>query len=91
MKNGICPKCNSKEVYRSFSESSLNAGLRADDGVLMINLRKESKGLFGDDFTLITVEGYLCRNCGYVESYVGDLERLSQKLGEATNREKVNS
>lgn len=91
MKNGSCPKCNSKEIYHSFSESNLNAGLRADDGVLMVNLHKESKSLFGDDFTLITVEGYLCRNCGYVEPYVHDLERLSQKLGEATNWEKVNS
>jgi hypothetical protein len=89
MKNGICPKCSSSEVYRSFSESSLGAGLRADDGLLMVNLHKEGKGLFGDDFTLLTVEGYLCRSCGYVESYVHDLERLSQKLDEATNWEKV--
>jgi predicted nucleic-acid-binding Zn-ribbon protein len=90
MKNGICPKCNSSEVYHSFSESSLGAGLRADDGILMVNLHKESKSLFGDDFTLLPVGSYLCRSCGYVESYVQDMARLSQKLDEATNWKKVN-
>ena len=92
MRNGICPKCNSTEIYRSFSETKLEAGLRASEGMPMVNFHKTGKGLFGDDFALYTLEGYLCRNCGYVESYIPlqALEKMSQKLVSATNWQKVN-
>jgi hypothetical protein len=57
----------------------------------MLNFHKAGKGLFGDDFADFTLEGYLCRNCGYVESYVpqADLEKMSLKLESARNWQKV--
>jgi hypothetical protein len=91
MRNGVCPKCNATEVYHSFSKSSLDSGLRADDGMPMVNFHKVGKGLFGDNFALFTLEAYLCRKCGYVETYVpeADLGQMSLKLAEATNWNKV--
>jgi hypothetical protein len=92
MRTGICPKCNSNEIYHSFSKSSLDSGLRAGDGMLMVNFHKVGKGLFGDNFAMFTLESFLCRSCGYIETYVpqADLEKMSLKLETATNWNKIN-
>ena len=91
MRNGICPKCNATEVYHSFSKKSLDSGLKAPDTAPMVNFHKVGKGLFGANYALFTLAAYLCRKCGYLETYVpeADLEQNSQKLAEATNWNKV--
>jgi predicted nucleic-acid-binding Zn-ribbon protein len=88
MRTGTCPKCNSKEVYKAYAQGSLDAGMRTGDGQPLLNIHIDKGGLFGDKFTLLTLEHYLCRSCGYLEHYVIDLAELD-KLNEAKNWEKM--
>lgn len=75
MKSGKCPKCHAAAVYRSQGKSSLDTGVRADDGVLFLNMHRQ-KRIF-DDFKLLYFESYVCRQCGYLELYVEDKNALS--------------
>ena len=86
MKNGVCPKCGGRNVYRA-SDQGLEAGLHSDDGqMLMIHTKKP--GIFGDDFAAHYLETYLCTNCGYLERYVEDLTGL-EKVAGSVNWKKV--
>ena len=69
MKTGRCPKCGASEVY-----SGATLPLK--------------KGPFGSNSIPVTLtsiaalDNYVCINCGYVESYIGDAEKrveISQK------------
>lgn len=86
MKNGKCPKCGAAAVYRSRGKTLLNTGVRADDGVLLLNLQRQKK-IF-DDFKLLHLESYVCRACGYLELYVEDIKELAN-LETADNWEPV--
>ncbi len=88
MRAGTCPKCNSSEVYKSYAKGSLDAGLRTGDGQPLLNIHRDKGGLFGDDFTLLYLECYVCRNCGYIEQYTHDLTDLA-KLTDAKNWQRV--
>lgn len=88
MRAGTCPKCNSSEVYSAYAQGSLDAGLRAGEGQALLNIHKDKGGLFGDDFTMLSLECYVCRNCGYLEQYVHDVDQLN-KLADAKNWHKV--
>ena len=88
MHSGVCPKCNSSEIYWAYSGSSLATGLRTGDGQPMLQLHKEKGGIFGDEFTYLYLTYYVCRNCGYLEQYVCEVEELA-KLTDAKNWHKV--
>jgi hypothetical protein len=63
MKNGTCPNCDSSEIYAG-------ANLTFKEGrynVIPISLR-----------TAAPLDNYVCVECGYVESYIGDRARLEQ-------------
>lgn len=87
MKKGICPKCNPAEIYYAYAKSSLDAGVRADSGQLLLNIHKKTNKLF-DEFNLYYLENYLCRDCGYLENYVQDLSELS-RLETCSNWQKL--
>ena len=65
MKSGICPKCKSNEVF-----SGSNIFLK--------------KGPFGSNSipigltSIAALDNYVCHSCGYVESFVSDLAKLSE-------------
>lgn len=65
MKSGICPKCASDSV---FSGATLPL----------------KKGPFGSNAipvsltSMAALDNYVCTKCGYVESYIGDAERLAE-------------
>lgn len=63
MKDGFCPRCHAPEVY-----SSIN--MRSKTG--------NTNTIPLSFFRSISLDNYVCVNCGYVESYVSDPEMLSR-------------
>ncbi|MBW2430393.1 MAG: hypothetical protein JRF56_15650 [Deltaproteobacteria bacterium] len=65
MKTGICPKCNSHEVFSG-------AGIAL------------KKGPFGSNSipigltSMAALDNFVCSECGYVESYVSDPQKLAE-------------
>ena len=65
MKSGMCPKCESMSVYSGAS----------------IPLKKGPFGSNSIPISLTSVaalDNYVCAECGYVESYISEAERLSE-------------
>ena len=65
MKSGTCPKCASESVYSGTS----------------IPLKKGPFGSNSIPISLTSVaalDNYVCTDCGYVESYISDAERLTE-------------
>jgi predicted nucleic-acid-binding Zn-ribbon protein len=74
MKNGICPKCKSKDIYYTYYGDKIKMpGYLAGEKHLEINLI-----LAGFKTARTWMETYLCKDCGYVESYAHELDKLSQ-------------
>lgn len=63
MKNGVCPKCSSKEVYRS-------EGYPQQREMITISGTAFVKGVPPDRYT--------CVSCGYVEFYLASEEYLQE-------------
>lgn len=59
MKTGICPKCQSSEVY--FNE---------------IIIPQEGSNLRKTAFSFAALEYYVCVDCGLVESYISNPNKL---------------
>jgi predicted nucleic-acid-binding Zn-ribbon protein len=85
MRQGICAKCGSGEVYVS-EASGAQSGLTAGGGQLCLRIYKENR--FIPDVHVLETEVYVCRSCGYFESYVRDAAALS-KLDDCTNWRRV--
>ncbi len=65
MKNGLCPRCGSKEVYSGtnipfksgpFSSNAIPIGLTS----------------------MAALDNYVCTSCGLVESYIADPSKLDE-------------
>ncbi len=65
MRNGTCPKCGSSEVY-----SGANVFFKA--GTYGINTIPISF------WTIAALDNYVCADCGFVESYIADADKLSE-------------
>ena len=65
MKTGVCPKCSSTEVF-SGADIALKKG---PFGSNAIPIRLTS---------IAALDNYVCTSCGYVESYIGDLGKLTE-------------
>ena len=68
MRNGVCPKCGSHDVYTNQEVGPLDS----EYGVQAIPLRGAVRTEFA---RLIT---YVCAICGYSESYVRGSQSISQ-------------
>ena len=66
MKNGQCPKCNSREIYESVESGGIGEGfsIRVLDGEGMVPTRKW--------------QTYLCAACGYYENYLLDESKIAR-------------
>ncbi len=65
MKTGVCPKCKSNAVF-------------SGSGVVL------KKGPFGSNSipvsltSIAALDNFVCTDCGYVESYVSEKEKLAE-------------
>ena len=65
LKSGICPKCDSENVYSGAS----------------IPLKKGPFGSNAIPISLTSIaalDNYVCTACGYTESYISEAEKLSE-------------
>jgi predicted nucleic-acid-binding Zn-ribbon protein len=85
MRSGTCPKCQSNAVFFSDAEG-LQAPIKASSGALLLNIYKDGKWV--PAITLLTVDVYVCQNCGYLETYAHEPEKL-EKLTESSNWRRV--
>ncbi len=65
MKDGICPKCKSNEVF-SGADIMLKSGPFGSNSI-PVNLT-----------SIAALDNYVCVHCGYVESYVVDSKKLKE-------------
>jgi predicted nucleic-acid-binding Zn-ribbon protein len=83
MRNGLCPKCGSEEVYLADANPP---GLLTGDGHPLLRIYKD-KG-FWPDVVIAEMNVYVCRACGFLEMYARDIDKLS-KLIDCTNWHRV--
>ncbi len=86
MQNGICPKCSSQEVYHSDATGETH-GVSVDRSQPFVRLYKDAKWI--PDVWMIELSYYVCRSCGFFETYVRDVSELS-RLDACTNWRWVN-
>jgi predicted nucleic-acid-binding Zn-ribbon protein len=65
MKNGKCPKCGSAQIY-AHEDLPLKGGPFGSNSI-PISLA-----------SMAALDNYVCADCGLVESYVADRERLEE-------------
>jgi len=66
MRNGICPKCRSKNIY--MRKNGIQVG-------------ENSGGVFVHTSTMTRVtpiEAYICVDCGYFENFITDAAKLME-------------
>jgi predicted nucleic-acid-binding Zn-ribbon protein len=65
MLDGICPKCQSTEVY-------MDSNVKTFESAYFQTLNKVvvTNGILAPD--MVRFDNFLCRNCGYLERYVMD-------------------
>lgn len=68
MREGKCPKCGSEEIY---------AGLDVTPKIGPFASNSIPIGLF----SVAALDNYVCAQCGYVESYIADHEKLKEISG----------
>jgi predicted nucleic-acid-binding Zn-ribbon protein len=57
MKKGVCPKCQSKEIY-SGAQVSMKSGWNKNNTIPV------------SGFKAAALDNFVCGECGYVESYI---------------------
>lgn len=65
MKNGTCPKCDSKKIYAG-NEIPLKSGPFGSNSIPV------------SITSMASLDNYVCIECGYVESYVAASEKLEE-------------
>lgn len=61
MRNGICPRCDSRRVHSGRD----------------VPVKSSSSNTIPIDFThSVALDNYVCVACGYIESYISDLDAL---------------
>ncbi|MBC8393301.1 MAG: hypothetical protein H8E17_12140 [Deltaproteobacteria bacterium] len=63
MREGKCPKCGSDEIYAGIDVAP-KSGPFASNSIPI--------GLF----SIAALDNYVCTQCGYLESYIADSEKL---------------
>lgn len=65
MKTGVCPKCQSAEIYAG-SDIPLKKGPFGSNAIPVSMT------------SIAALDNYVCAECGYVESYIGDSDKLKE-------------
>jgi predicted nucleic-acid-binding Zn-ribbon protein len=66
MKNGICPKCQSREVYWH----------KGSEEHEQITVKEAAIPVFGAFAQTTWPDKYLCTSCGYIEYYLTDAKAM---------------
>jgi predicted nucleic-acid-binding Zn-ribbon protein len=85
VQNGVCPKCSSREVYHSDATGEAH-GVSVARSQPYMRLYKDARWV--PDVWMIELSYYVCRFCGYFETYVRDVGELS-RLDACTNWRRV--
>jgi predicted nucleic-acid-binding Zn-ribbon protein len=81
MKQGVCPQCDSNEVYSGVDIPNKAGANEANTITLGGPMLAH----------MIPLDNYVCVNCGYVESYIGDvaeLKRIAERWERADGQKK---
>jgi len=76
MTNGVCPKCNSTQIYRG--PATEGEGVSAGGYNSLVEISVDSK------LTTLWLNTFICCACGYVEMHVAnhcDLEKIPDAEG----------
>lgn len=65
MKQGTCPKCNSKEVYAGVDVLPKSGPFGSNSIPVSI-------------VSIAALDNYVCTECGYLERYIADDEKLKE-------------
>lgn len=68
MRSGICPKCESQEVYAG-TRVAIKGGRYGSNTIPL-------RSLFAFSRTKANLDNYVCGSCGYVECYIADTQDL---------------
>jgi predicted nucleic-acid-binding Zn-ribbon protein len=85
MKNGACPKCSSNEIYHS-PESGFYPASMHPYGMRVM----EGEGFWEEKVHVVNLEHYVCRACGFFETYASANDPNFALLEKASNWEKLN-
>ena len=84
MKKGKCPKCGSANIFEG-TQVKFRGGAYGSNSIPITAI------------TSAALDNYVCVDCGYVESYIGNKEKLQKikkkwpKLGSAFNQNEFNN
>ena len=87
MKSGVCPKCGSRNIYTNIGNSKKSKFVAQGHGLLI-----SQSYLRG--FNFVSFDDYVCTDCGYVESYILNEEKLKDirdlwsRIGEDNQKRK---
>lgn len=65
MKSGVCPKCSSSQIY-SGVDVFMKGGGHGGNRIPITS------------FTSARLDNYVCVECGYVESYISERDKLEK-------------
>ena len=82
MRDGHCPKCSATEVYKCEEQGLKHALIEANS----LRIYKDKRLV--PDITFLGFAHYVCKQCGYFESYVLQVDQLS-KLTDSDNWTRV--
>lgn len=85
MRNGSCVKCSAETVFVAIGKGG-QIGLKTDRSEPFLNIYKDNKWI--PDINLCRMDYYVCRNCGYFEMFVNELNLL-EKLNDCDNWKKI--
>ncbi|HEX8599194.1 MAG TPA: hypothetical protein VF952_11845 [Chloroflexia bacterium] len=86
MKDGICVKCGSNEVYFDPVAGEL---VTAHASNVVMNGIPVKRGFFSTSVAVL--DSYVCGRCGYVESYILDNRKLLEIVQKWTKVERSES
>lgn len=76
MKTGQCPKCSSSKIMHNMPVIDRNGEYPDQD--LSVRIERNPKALIRKGAEFGSLYGEICSNCGYVEMYATNLQKLWQ-------------
>lgn len=87
MKNGTCPKCNSRVIIRDKPIPD-RGHLNLIAGFLSLSIKGKSTGWLANHIATGELRAWICGECGYTEFYITNFKELleADRESKATNK-----